>query len=454
MEYKHKVGYTQKQIEISSASLSVTQLNRRREMMTNICWLEPQKVESHTVVQPLSEVSVKCVMRAIETNNYANQQDMIFQDGKSVGRVNTPKPKNFSYIDPGKHLWITSLEASDYCPPVLPFMGGEIMQIHRLGNYEVRVSKDGLDYLSPNIGHFGGDIDVNIVRPELTLLDETSIFKKFFEYSGFSMSLSDKGSYLEDTINRFGSLEFTAAFFKDETHRKIFDQFLLKKNNKDDQEIIFLEADRRAYLSFKAIKRNCDSKESPVELIDQLIAKDILKRGLIFQCSRCRRSAWYDLADVSKEFKCKRCDYVQEFYHNNWKNPDEPRWYYHLVETVYLFYDSNSHITALALDKLRQESKVAFHYICESDIINVLDDNKKKELDILAISDGEIIIGECKNTKPVAGDITKYITLFNKLAIKPSRFVLATTEDSVSPEVTNALSKFKNARTLTKTDLF
>lgn len=454
MEYYKKIGYghNQKRIDITSATLTPSQLNNRKQWMCNVCWVKPAELTSFISVLPLEEVSVSCVMRVIEANNHANQQDMIFQNGKSVGRVNTPKPKNFSPVNPAEHRWITTLEVDGYCPPVLPFLGAEIIQLRNM-SHETRVAKDGLAYLCPNIGYFGGDIDVNTVRPELQLLSEEEIFSKYFAYSGYSMQLSDKGSYLKDTIARFGSLEEVAEFFRAGHNRLLFDQFLIAKQQQDE-EVIYLDIEKRAYLSFKAMERKLANGGEAIELVDNLISKDILRRGLIFQCSRCRLSAWYGIEEVGREFKCNRCDLVQPYSYKNWKSPSEPRWYYRLAETVYLFYKHGSYLTALSLDKLRQESKIAFHYICETDILNPLGKIKKRELDILAISDGNIVIGEAKDTKPKASDVTKYNSLFAELTIKPSQFILATTEDTVSSDVNNALQKFKSFRLLSKSDLF
>lgn len=447
-----RYGNHKKRIDITSFSLDVIQLEECKKWMNNICLLSSAEIRNYIGVRSLDELSVTCILRAMEINNYANQQDMVFQNGQSVGRVNTPKPKNFTFIDPSKHLWITSLNISGYYPPVLPFLGSKIIQLPDT-SYPTRVAIDGLAYLCPHIASFGEDIDNTTIRPKLRLLDATEIFTQYFDYSGFKIKLSDKGSYLKDTIERFGSLEDVASFFRNEENRNIFEQFLYEKNKKDI-EVIYLDTEKRTYLSFEAFNQNLSSKDKTIELLDQLISKDILRRGLIFQCSRCRRAAWYDISDVSKDFKCKRCDLVQQVVYTSWKQPEEPRWYYSLVETVYLFYKSRSHLTALSLDKIRQSSKVAFHYICEADIIDFPKEGAKKEVDILAISDGKIVLGECKDCEPKASDLNKYIDLYSRLKIPPAQFVLATTEASISPDVSNKLIQIKNSKALLRTDLY
>lgn len=449
-----KYGHSSKNLDITSYSLTTRQLENRKKWQSEICWTSKQEFLNKINVLPLDELKVNCVMRVIEVNNHANQQDMIFQNGKSVGRVNTPKPKNFSPVNPAEHRWITTLKVDKYSPPVLPFLGSKIIELRQM-SYETRVANDGLAYLCPNIGYFGGDIDVNTVRPELHLLNHEELFSEYFTYSGFSMGVSDKGSYLNDTIDRFGSLEVVAKFFREARNREMLGQFLFTKTESDgDDEVVFLDTERRSYLSFKAFSRKLGTDEETIIIIDDLINKDILRRGLVFQCDRCRLTSWYGVEEVGRDFKCKRCDFVQPYSHKNWKWSDEPRWYYRLAETVYQFYRSSSHLTALSLDKLRQEAPDEFHYISETDLLDPLGKVKKRELDVLAIAKGNIIIGECKDCPPIAADITKYKTLFSQLAIKPYQFLLATTEESVTPQVQAALDKFKNHRLFTKNDLY
>lgn len=451
--YFRKIGYghTQKRISIVSASLDDAQLRLRKAWMGNLCLLSKDEFLAHVIVTPLPNLSVYCVGRIMEINNYTNQQELVFQNGRSVGKLNTPKPKNFRYVDPTKHTWITSIEIHNYRPPLLPFLDKEIMESLPL-TYRSRVAVDGLAYFCPNTVYLGGDIDVNTVRPTLRLVDEIEIFTKYFSYSGYEIELSDKGSYLKNTIERFGSLQAVADFFRVKHNRDIFNQYLYKKAQADE-EVIYLDIEKRAYLSFNAFSRILDSPSKAAILVDELIAKDILRRGFIFQCSRCRLAVWYDLAEISREFRCKRCDLVQLFLHRNWRSPEEPRWYYRLAETVYLCYESHSYLTALTLDKLRQQSKEAFLYICETDVKNFPKQGAKNEIDILAISDGRLVLGECKARAPKAADLNKYQQLQSDLKLKPDKVILSTTETTISDGVRRKLDEMRNADVLLRSDL-
>jgi hypothetical protein len=104
-------------------------------------------------------------------------------------------------------------------------------------------------------------------------------------------------------------------------------------------------------------------------------------------------------------------------------------------------------------DKLRQQSKEAFHYLCETDVKNFPQQGKKIEIDILAISDGKLILGECKDCKPKAEDLRKYQLLQSTLKLKPDKFILSTTQTTVSPSVRDKLAQLRNAEGLLRNDL-
>lgn len=450
-EYVRRIGYGHKpkRIKLSSASLSPHQLAYRRKWMVEVCFT-PSELRTHCDILPLGDISLDCIVQTIELNNHANQQDVVFQNRHSIGSLNTPKPKNFDPVNPSEHRWITSLNIDGFHPPALPFLGSKIIEAR---HNDTRVATDGLAYFSPNVGYFGGDIDYVTVRPGINLMTDEDMFTEYFSDSNYTTELSDKGSYLKDTVNRFGSLEQTAAFFRSEAKRNLFSQFLFTKKDKDS-EVIFLEVEQRAYLSFEAFKRKLLDENDAVTIIDELIAKEIISRGFIFQCSRCRLSAWYDVSAVGNEFVCTRCGLHQPYSHKNWKSPAEPRWYYRLAETVHLFYKNSSHLTVLALDKLRQEAPDGFHYISETNILNPNSSKPKQEIDVLAIVRGEIILGECKDCPVIASDIRKYLTIFSQLNIKPSQFLLVTTEKDVTPAVRAELSKFKSHRVFVRADLY
>lgn len=449
---KIKYGHDNKKINLTSATLTPRQLVYRKQWMSEICFSGSEILQSCNIV-PFDTMPISCVMQVIEMNNHANQQDIVFQNRQSIGRINTPKPKNFNPVNPSEHRWITTVNIDSFRPPALSFLGSTILTGMN-SVQETRVAKDELAYFCPNVAYFGGDIDSITARPTINLSSDDDMLSAYFADSGYTTERSDKGSYLKDTIDRFGSLEQTAAFFRTESKRNIFDQYLVTKPEQGDDEIVRLTVESRTYLSFEAFSRKLKDENEAISMVDELIAKDIISRGLIFQCSRCRLSAWYDIGSVGNSFTCNRCGLNQTYSHSNWKYPAEPKWYYRLAETVYLFYGTSSHLTALALDKLRLEAPNEFHYVSETNILNPQSSKPKQEIDILAISRGNIILGECKDCPVRPADVRKYLTIFSQLNIQPAQFLLATTEQTIVSNVQAELDKFKNHRIFTRSDLY
>jgi len=447
-----KYGHGKKNINLTSATLTSRQLTYRKQWMSEVCF-SGNEILQHCNIVPFVTMPISCVMQVIEMNNHANQQDIVFQNRQSIGRINTPKPKNFNPVNPSEHRWITTVNIDDFRPPALSFLGNKILTGMN-SVQETRVAKDELAYFCPNVAYFGGDIDSITARPTISMPLDEDMLSAYFADSGYATELSDKGSYLKDTIDRFGSLEQTATFFRTESKRNIFDQYLVTKPEQGDDEIVRLSVESRTYLSFEAFRRKLKDESEAISLIDELLAKDIISRGLIFQCSRCRLAAWYDIGSVGNTFTCTRCGLNQTYNHSNWKYPAEPKWYYRLAETAYLFYESSSHLTALALDKLRLEAPNEFHYVSETNILNPQSSKPKQEIDILAISRGNIILGECKDCPVKPADVRKYLTIFSQLNIQPAQFILATTEQTIASNVQAELNKFKNHRILTRIDLY
>ena len=427
-------------------SLNSDELKRSLAVMDRIHWGGRGEIADHAKVIELADMSTKCIARVIEANNFMNQQEMVFIDGKSVGSVATPKPKNFSLINPADHRWLASVQISGYVRPSLPFLGFQVAPTH-----ESRVAADGIVYLCPGIAVFAGDIDANLTRPQLIMISFQEIMRQYFAESGLELRPSDKGNYLTDTIRRFGGLEAAAKFIADSKTRAVLDLFRQEQSDKDDHVVDLRPEGGRAFVSYAGLQ-SCVGDDAAA-VIDELVGKDILWRGMIFLCTRCQLSAWYDFADLTTEFTCRRCRYRQQFTKTNWKSPDEPRWYYALVETVYQCYTHNSYLTILTLDRSRRDSKFSFEYLPEMDVINFPVPGKSHEIDVLAMVDGHIVFGECKTESLKPSHTNKYEALAKVLTTTPHEIVFATSHKEVSQAFRQKLEGIVGSGLFTGEDL-
>jgi hypothetical protein len=138
----------------------------------------------------------------------------------------------------------------------------------------------------------------------------------------------------------------------------------------------------------------------------------------------------------------------------HWKEPVEPHWYYKLAETIYQFYENNSHLTVQALYKLKAQSKFTFHYLPEIDLYGFPAAGEKRELDIACVLDGKIILGECKTEALRPKDAAKFETLLKMIGKRPDRIVFATTLPSVTDAFMSRISGLSHSEMLTFGDLY
>jgi hypothetical protein len=191
-------------------------------------------------------------------------------------------------------------------------------------------------------------------------------------------------------------------------------------------------SDQRRYLPFPAISNLLGGDVAGQKVIEGLLSKDILYRGCVFKCSSCRDADWFGLDEFTQTFKCKRCGATQHASSvNYWYADYEPGWFYKLDEIVYQFFHHNGYVGTLALDRLRAKSEDSFLFTGDLELIKSGSNSRKPEfeLDIVAVIDGEFVLGEAKKGDTLEErEIKKYLHLATKIAA--NKLVFATFADA------------------------
>ncbi|WP_157978808.1 hypothetical protein [Nocardia aurea] len=446
-------GYSEKKMQLCSFSLSGRQLVAYKAQMARCSYSDPVGFRSNLNIISMESVSAARELQVFENDNYANRQDMIFVDGNSVGFLNTPRPKNFSEIRLPGHYWLTSVEITNYGPPSLADLGPKIVNLHD-STTESRVAADGIVYLCPNSIIFNPELDATLRRPMVQMPDTMALIQEYFRPVGVTVEYSDKGNYFIDTLRRFGGLDEVGTFIKAPTTRSILDKFKSKKTAEQGR-VIYLENDQRTYINIGAIAASLGDEDAKsgdaVDLVDTLVGKEVLQRGYIFRCERCRLTSWYNVNDLTAQFMCNRCGHPQQFTKWHWKEPAQPHWYYKLAETIYQFYINNSDLVAQVLYKLKSESKRAFHFAPEIDLVGFPTpgkNSKSREMDVACILDGQLIFGECKTESLKLNTVDKFDTLVGMPIKNPARVVFATTK-AVSSDFKERVATLPQAQILT-----
>lgn len=225
-------------------------------------------------------------------------------------------------------------------------------------------------------------------------------------------------------------MEDIARFLQSPEKRSLLDLFLERSASAEGKGV-YLTDDRRRYLDLAAIAALIG--ESSADLIDELISKKILYRGFIFACRYCRNSAWFSVAEVTQDFKCRRCNRTQVYTKANWKKPEEPAWFYKLDELVYQGYRQGMAVSLLALNYLRLESSENFSFATDHEFWKPGAAKPDAEVDLFCVSDGVLTIGEAKKEGRLGGsvseenaEIAKYKRFAKSLAAR--RLIFATLE--------------------------
>jgi hypothetical protein len=364
-------------------------------------------------------------LRLFEVGNASRPTSLVVQESSEIEMFETPKPKNFSNIHPHEHRWITDVIVSGHHLPRNPSLGEWTIRSPILGSHGARIGAGTLSYFCPNIGYAGGDIDTVLVRPTIFVPSPLEIFERIFWSIGYEAKISDKGFFTGQAIQKFGGLDAIGSFLRDPLTRQLIFKFLDPSEHGNLRDDGCRLNDQRRYLPFPAISKLLGGDVAGQKASELLLSKDILYRGCIFKCSFCRNADWFGLDEFTQTFKCKRCGATQHASAENyWYAEHEPGWFYKLDEIVYQFLHHNGYVSCLALDSLRAKSQDSFLFTGDLELIKSGSNTRKPEfeLDIVAIVDGDIVLGEAKkNDKLEDKDIKKYLHLAvrvgaNKLA--------------------------------------
>lgn len=137
----------------------------------------------------------------------------------------------------------------------------------------------------------------------------------------------------------------------------------------------------------KIISGHClpDSLDTSNELL-YMLQRRILLRGFIFKCPVCRYEDFYFMKEVDEFFKCRGC------LKKNLTPLRLPAAYRlnHIISEGHLH---GAEATILTLNRLFQEAEESFIYSPE---LALKKKNSEMEIDIMALQDGKIILGEAK----------------------------------------------------------
>ena len=273
--------------------------------------------------------------------------------------------------------------------------------------------------------------------------DVENVFKSR-PFSG--MQWSDKGKYLLGVLGLFPDLLYAHCIFEKKLWRNIFEKMAnwntekdkeykqrisnkIGKHIKNNLDLNDLEANKKWLVSFvlataqdigreeielsyseisnmaevEADEFNSNFPECPIPFSNDglkrelsfLIDLDVLLVGIKPRCEACGYRIWYHINDVNQRIRCRGCGH--EF-----PLPAEPTWYYRLNSLVRVAVSKHGTIPVLiSMGQMQGEAKTSA--IISPSIVLRQGTNPKHskndcELDLVCILDGELVIGEIKQS--------------------------------------------------------
>jgi hypothetical protein len=204
---RQDLKYSQKNICLFSSSLKEEEIKNKMTDIENKKTFSSE-MASYYIEKDISKLLVNLLI-AYNTDNHTNEQDLIFDNNRSISSIDTPVPKKFSKIAPTGHYWITDVEVMDTLFPKKHLIGKDLIDTKSLDLHHIRVTKTGVSYFSPHHSYlmeWGDEINYIKVNPHLKLPDTFNIFKKLFSEAGYTIKTSDKGLYAEDFTKKFSDI--------------------------------------------------------------------------------------------------------------------------------------------------------------------------------------------------------------------------------------------------------
>lgn len=239
-----------------------------------------------------------------------------------------------------------------------------------------------------------------LVRTRLRLPGAFEIFSKLAEHSGAQLRDSDKGRYTRRMLELWGGLPALAEDLRsDGPVRKIIKEWI--SVNQAHGRIHH----ERKFLRLTDLVRILDygkpelerARDEARELLDRFLTSSIAFRGVVLRCGLCADTSFYRLEDLDPTYRCPRCRRRSAITNGSWpvgeSGPFEPDWYYALDEVAYLGLRNDIHVPLLALAQMAKSSASFLHM---PEVVVAREGETDLEVDLWAIVDGGIVVGEAK----------------------------------------------------------
>lgn len=393
-----------REVLLTSLTMSTEQVETVREGILGTVWGSALGNPGSPTLRTcaVAEVSTERKWLLADTTHIAVEHYEPFAGEEMVRALELPQPSEARGVNSTACSWQVDVVAPGHQLPArwalheILSAGGALMP---------GAVRTGVDSLSVNshgkiVQLSGVPAHHALVRTRLRLPGAFEVFSKLAGRSGVTLHDSDKGQYTRRMFDLWGGLAaLTEDLRSDGSVRKILKEWI--SENKAHGRILH----ERKFLRHGDLVRILGYEKAEImrartevrALLDRFLSRSIAFRGLVLHCGLCADSSFYRLEDLDPDYRCQRCRRRSAITNGSWPagqtGPFEPEWYYALDEVAYLGLCNDIHVPVLGLAQMAQSTTSFLHM---PEVVVSREGEKGLEVDLWAIVDGRIVIGEAK----------------------------------------------------------
>jgi len=321
----------------------------------------------------------------------------------------TPVPDVARSATAGNVTWAVDVRVEGEQPPARQVLGpGDLLAATvEAEDLQIRAGTETLTYHSRSalVTFAGAPLEMSLGRPRLRLPAASDVLAKLATAAGYDIRPSQTGRLNATLAGLWGGYPQAAADLGGPAWpllRGLVPANGEKDGNKDGRLVVH-------GLPYVTFGQAAGLLGLPVtqtrEILDRLLRRRILRRGLVLCCERCNWLAWHPLEALGQDFRCPRCTHASVIEQQLWRDPfEEPAWYYDLDHAAREALRLNGRVPILAASSLSSKHTGAFSLTLDFEMIQPGADRPTVEIDLGAVGDGEIILCEAKSSSTLDND--------------------------------------------------
>ncbi|NUW02348.1 hypothetical protein G6W50_21930 [Streptomyces sp. CAI 127] len=352
-------------------------------------------------------------------------------------------------LDAARHRWQVTLICAEHPLPPLPELTTSALITADQSPWQtfVRAADGGITYWSHRFDFVasGASLAGTLAAPKLAWPGIRKILQQATEASATQLRPSAAGKRAAIAERLLGSrkaLEDLAA----SPGWQVLRLYLTETSRTDLPVHSWWQLKSAVVLSWDAIAAHeqpgWDAAARRVQA-DEWTTQGVLRRGLVLGCAHCPIYDFYPLAEISQQYRCRRCGGGNDLVQERWKPFGEPRWFYEIHPAVLELVANDGDVPLLATQYLRSQPWARPALVGEEFEL-LRNGNPFVEIDFALATSGELWLGEAKKTGSLAEsprarkrEAAKLID--GCLAVRADGLILATAQPAWADVTVDAL---------------